>query len=602
MKLGSTGGGSLRPRLPIGGGLLGLALLVAGQARADWHIKQVAYLNRGQHWSAGRVVPYRPSQDSTPLLVFHGGIPYSFSGVYFYRYVSMNRYRLVKVDTGNASSGFVPGNMQPWQAGDVNGVGPLELLASNINMQPSVYYHLAVLYAPHGQWLCPDSVAWSRTYDSVGVYGEAPFYITDSDQDGKKEIFVWNDYRQRAFMCENVGLNLFHIVWESPVIGGFCFAFGDLDHDSLIEFATADPYPNGWVKVLKCTGDDRYVLWDSVAAPSPNGNDVFAARNLDGSGRSVMFVSFINYSHDYHTYLYTFEPTQGTKNYQAFLVDSSFCSGTMDARSCCGDIDGDDREEILWSNGDHIRAYRWIGPHQFEPIWYWAQDSTSANITVYDVNGNGYSEIIESGGGSTHIFEIEAIRVLNPNRRVTLHPGDTCRIRWQTFNPPPCDSISLFLRSDSAWRFDTLIHGLPPTDTSWVWTVPDIRSDSCRIVAIAYGPGWQYDESDTCFRIAPVGVEEQPPEPTYETKLVGAFPNPLTDATSIRFELSRQSQVSIRICDVSGRTAATLAEGVMKPGVYHRDWEVAPTVPNGIYFLEFSAAGLRESRKLILTR
>jgi hypothetical protein len=76
----------------------------------------------------------------------------------------------------------------------------------------------------------------------------------------------------------------------------------------------------------------------------------------------------------------------------------------------------------------------------------------------------------------------------------------------------------------------------------------------------------------------------------------------LTHATSIRFQLSRQTQVSLRICDVTGRTVATLADGIMRPGVYHRDWEVAPTVPDGVYFLSFSAGDLRESRKLILTR
>ncbi len=592
-------GGLNRPCAPAVAGVLTLALMLASQAGADWHIKQVAYLNRGLEMTYGRVVPYRLSGDSSPMLVFSGNIPFQhWAGINFYGYAPLNRYRLVKVDTGSGS-GTLPGDMIPWQAGDVNTAGPPELLAFN-----GYGYLSAVLYSPQGQWGCPDSLVWSRVYDSLPQNGWGPFYITDLDQDGKKEIFVWDATRPAAYLYENVGVNLFHIVWEDFTLKGSGFAFGDFDLDDTMEFATADWEQNGYVMILKCTGDNQYVHWDSVLTALPNGDDVFAARNLDGSNRAVLFVSFVNYASGNRTYLYTFEPTQGKRGYQAFLVDSSVYNGywSMAASSCCADIDGDGKEEVLWSNGDHIQAYRCIGPHQFERIWSWSQDSSEASVTAYDVNGNGYNEIIESGSGQTNIFEIEAIRVLNPNANITVHPGDTCRIRWKTFTPPRCDSISLFLRNDTSWTLDTLIHGLPPSDTAWTWTIPDIRSDYCHVVAIAYGPGWQYDESDTFFRILPLGVEESRTPLVSETRLIGAFPNPLTAATRVQFQLREQSRVNLRICDVSGRTVATLADGLVKPGVYHHDWEVAPTVPNGIYFLDFAAGAYKTTRKLVLAR
>lgn len=596
------GGGLCRPRHALDAGLLGLALLIVGQARADWRIKQMAHLDRGQEMTIGRVVPYRLSQDSSPMLIFSGDIPfYHGYGLYFYHYVPMNRYRLLKVDTCSGS-GSLPGDMIPWQEGDVNPAGPPELLAFN-----GYSYMSADLYSPEGRWGCPDSLAWSQIYDSSQEYSGEPLYITDLDQDGKKEIFVWDDARQHAYLYENVGQNLFHIVWEDFTLKGYEFAFGDFDSDDTMEFATADPLdaPNNWITILKCTGDNQYVHWDSVLTALPNGDDVFAARNLDGSNRAVLFVSFIDYANGNRTYLYTFEPTQGNKGYQAFFVDSSVYSGdlSMCASSCCADIDGDGLDEVLWSCGDHVQAYRCTGPHQFERIWSWSQDSSQANVTAYDVNSNGYNEIIESGSGQTNIFEIEAIRVLNPNTSMFLHPGDTCRIRWETFNPPRCDSVSLFLMTDTGWSLaDTLVHALPPGDTNWLWTVPNIRSGYCHVVAIAYGPGWQYDESDTFFQILPLGVEESAAPPVRETRLIGAFPNPLTAATSIQFQLKEQGLVNLRICDVTGRTVATLADGVMKSGVYHRDWQVAPTVPDGVYFLDFTAGAYKTTRKLVIAR
>jgi hypothetical protein len=132
--------------------------------------------------------------------------------------------------------------------------------------------------------------------------------------------------------------------------------------------------------------------------------------------------------------------------------------------------------------------------------------------------------------------------------------------------------------------------------------VPGVYSDSCKVKAIAYGPGWQYDESDSVFSIAPAGLEGSSSPPVYQTKLLGAFPNPLTALTRVQFQLREQGPVSLRICDVSGRTVAMLADGVMKPGVYHRDWEVAPAVPNGIYFVRLQTPNYAESKKLILTQ
>ena len=577
-----------------------LAVLFVVQASAEWHIKQVARLNRGQTWTFGRVVPYRLAPDSSPLLIFNGHIPNYPSGVYFYRYAPGNRYRLVKVDTGNTSSGFLPGNMVPWEAGDPNGTDPPLLLAYNGDMEPGAVYLRAVLYAPKGPWHCPDSVAWYQDYDTTQVYGSDPFYITDLDRDGRKEIFVWDGARGCIHLYENAGVNMFPEVWVDRNIRGCRFAFGDFDGDDTTEFATSMyQFPDGWIRVLKCAGDDRYVHWDSVATPMENGHDIFCAANLDGSGRAVVFVSFWRYLRS-RAWLYTCEPTQGTRGYQLFLVDSS-PSPEHYVSSCCTDIDRDGRDEVFWSCSDHILAYRRTGPHEFEQIWSWWQGGTTANVTACDVNGNGYDELIESGGDSTTIFEIEAIRVLNPNRRASLRPGDTCRICWETFNPPRCDSISLFLRSDTAWHLDTLTHGLPSTDTSWVWTVPDIRSDSCRIVAVAYGPGWQYDESDTAFAVSPSDIEERSEPRVTESKLDAVTPSTVGSVARIGFQLKERGRTRLSILDASGRSVETLVDASLNPGQYEAVW-IPGAAPPGVYFLVFVTVEHHEVRKVTLVR
>ena len=78
--------------------------------------------------------------------------------------------------------------------------------------------------------------------------------------------------------------------------------------------------------------------------------------------------------------------------------------------------------------------------------------------------------------------------------------------------------------------------------------------------------------------------------------------NPIRGNADIRFQLTKQGRVLLDVRDIAGRTVAVLADGVMNPGEYRRDWAVAPAVPTGIYFLSLKTPGCTETRKLILTR
>jgi len=591
--------------------LVGVVVTLTGLGlwASELRLKQVAYLNRGVTWTFGRVVLFRFSPDSSPLLVFRGNIPFNRYGVHFYHYVPWNRYRLVKVDTGSMGSGLVPGNMNPWDAADVNGDGHPELLAANHEeYSGGDIYLLVTLYVNPAQSLCPDSLVWRYSCDTNLVPGSEPCYITDLDQDGRAEIVRLYG---RFLIFENAGPDSFRFVWTNPnIIHGYRAAFGDFDEDGRMEFATAGIDYYDWVKVLKCTGDDQYTLWDSVAIHLPNGHDVFSARNLDGSNRAVFFVSFINYE-NYHTCLYMFEPTQGTRGYEAVLIDSSLFTGwRKNALSCCADVDGDSIEELFWSCGSHLLGYRKTGPRQFEQVWYWwNQDSSSANLTAYDVNGNGYNELIMSGDGRTFIFEIEAVKVISPNGGERLRPGDTCLIRWQTFTPPRCDSVSLFLKTDTTiypgerfWRLDTIVTGLSPSDSVYPWVVPDTQLAWAKVLAIAYGPGWQFDESDSAFRIVPGGVAEASLVPVREWSL-SVLSVPATAPVIIRWQVSQKANVSLKVYDAAGQLVRTLASGRTKPGAYTAVWDGTDSkgkrLAAGVYFYSLETGEKKLSRKVV---
>ncbi|MBE0643626.1 MAG: T9SS type A sorting domain-containing protein [Bacteroidetes bacterium] len=81
------------------------------------------------------------------------------------------------------------------------------------------------------------------------------------------------------------------------------------------------------------------------------------------------------------------------------------------------------------------------------------------------------------------------------------------------------------------------------------------------------------------------------------------YPNPFTaDAgTSIRFDLPKQAQVSLRLFDVTGRLVSTLLEGSHQAGSYTVRFAL-PTLPAGIYLYSLTVDGSRRTARMIITR
>jgi len=161
--------------------------------------------------------------------------------------------------------------------------------------------------------------------------------------------------------------------------------------------------------------------------------------------------------------------------------------------------------------------------------------------------------------------------------------------------------VSLFFTTDNGRNNRPIVHGLTPASDSFVWVIPDVHGDSCRVKAIAYGPGWQYDESDSCFSIWSAAVKEGHAQPVGETRLLGATPNPMGEETEIRYQLRQRNKVEIRICDVSGRTVVAPPAEVLEAGLHSFRWN-AGHVPKGVYFLSFHAGDYRDMMKLAKTK
>ncbi len=467
----------------------------------------------------------------------------------------------------------------------------------------------------------PCSLSWYFRYDSNTAIPDPVYYTPDLDQDGHKEII-----KAGGWIWENTGNNQNSFVWRGF---GYRYAFGDFDMDGKTNFASASLNSNRIMVVWECTGDDQYQTVYRDTAWQPNGADVFMTNDIDQDGRPEFYVAYQNVPRRM-LYLYMWEMI-GDDQYSRTLVDSLWFGGENLGRiSECGDIDADGIDECIWTTPTEIYVYKAVGDNNLQRVWDWYSDHGSMKSlvsAVYDINNDGYNELIAAGNGKISIFEIDAVDLMSPNRG-SYQPGDTIPIRWATRSPPHCDSLSLFLRCDSLWSIDTIAHGLPAADTLYQWVIPASVPDTGRVVVIAYGPGWQFDISDSAITFTGGGVAEGARNVPPQWSL-SISPNPARGAFTVRYDVPdvmspRRSggassearfltsfgmtadragncpRMSLGLYDAGGRLVRSLSEGGVAPGGYEVKLP-SDALPAGVYFCTLENGAKRLSRKVILT-
>ncbi len=478
----------------------------------------------------------------------------------------------------------------------------------------------------NGTWPYPLYVYESPTYNSnptnivwqdsgfMNIYGG---YITDLDQDGLKEILFGycDDSGHHTCVYENTGDNEYVLVWQDTINAFYGGISGDFDLDGKVEFITDwGGYPS-LIFWWECCGDNNYEPIFLGMLPGPNSREVFKGKDMDANGKPEILVTCVCFLYG-RAYLYLYESI-GDNNYDFFLVDSitNLWYAINWQSSCCGDIDADGKEEIVWSTFNRWHIYKATGIHQYQKIYSsnWTYHDVTM-INVYDLNGNGYPEIIESWFQNgippikgTAIWEIQGVKILQPNYGYILHPGADYQIIWQKFDPPGADSFALFFSSDNGNTYDTIAMGIPGCDTTYQWIVPDIISDSCKIMIWAYGPprpnenrprGIAWDFGD--FKIRPLGIEIDTRYRIQDASLK-ILQNPsFNGRLKIQYAVPKPSKVRFVIYNVLGQVEQVLVDAHKPAGVY--ELETQNPLTTGVYFVAFQIGRSKATAKVVMIK
>jgi hypothetical protein len=575
-----------------------VAFVVCTAILAAMNMRRIARIPSGPYYGLN-VACCDSDHDSLPELMFATGTiqPSNPERIELWEHQGWNQFSLVFADTGAYPhpAGITIGNAIPFAAGDIDGDGLTDIVCVTTepdSANPRLEYDDVITIESPDSFSYPSRLSWFYRYDSNQVIPYPTYLAPDLDGDGHEEIMMGGD------MWENVGNDSNELVWTS---GGRCgpnIAYGDFDMDGKMNFATGYATMYVW----ECTGDDQYQVVYQDDVGQSNGYDVFTTNDIDGDGPPEFYVAYENVPRG-KMYLYMWEADEiGSDVYHRTLIDSVSFSGTDWGRwSECGDINADGIDECIWTTPDIIKVYKAVGNDDLEEVWHWNNDHggfRSLVSTVYDINNDGYNELITAGNTKISIFEIDGVDLLSPNGG-SCSVGDTVPIRWAVNTPPRCDSLSLFLKRDSLWNLSTIATGLPGTDTLYRWVVPANVPDTGRIVVMAYGPGHQWDMSDSVVTFIGGGVAEGTHSMPTQWSL-SVSPNPARGALSVRYDVPTQTRVSVGVYDAGGRLVRSLSEGAVRPGRYEVKLP-SGILPAGVYFCTLAYDAKRISGKVVLT-
>ncbi len=98
---------------------------------------------------------------------------------------------------------------------------------------------------------------------------------------------------------------------------------------------------------------------------------------------------------------------------------------------------------------------------------------------------------------------------------------------------------------------------------------------------------------------SPVAIADDPQSLPAAFELAQNYPNPFNPSTTIRYQLAKNVNVSLKVYDMLGQEVATLVNQFQQAGVYEETFQ-AENLSTGIYFYSLTAGNFQRVRKMIL--
>jgi agmatine/peptidylarginine deiminase len=99
-----------------------------------------------------------------------------------------------------------------------------------------------------------------------------------------------------------------------------------------------------------------------------------------------------------------------------------------------------------------------------------------------------------------------------------------------------------------------------------------------------------------------LGLSQNNPGIPDKFNLYQNYPNPFNPATTIKIDIAKSSNMTLKVYDITGREAAVLLNTHLEAGSYRYEWKPPAGLASGVYFYRLQADDFIQVRKLILIK
>ena len=98
-----------------------------------------------------------------------------------------------------------------------------------------------------------------------------------------------------------------------------------------------------------------------------------------------------------------------------------------------------------------------------------------------------------------------------------------------------------------------------------------------------------------------VGIDDEQPNLPKEFALEQNYPNPFNPSTTLKYEIPKESYITLKVYDILGREVETLVNKEQKAGYYEVEFD-ASNLTSGIYLINIRAEGLSSKKRFTLVK
>lgn len=467
---------------------------------------------------------------------------------------------------------------------------------------------------------------------AVNAYGR--YISVDVDKNGKNEIYGYGiQYNQEHFFYQpriynQVIDSLFTQIYSFPDSGGQFFDIGDITGDGLFDLISASF--NGLKFYKQNTPTDLINIYNFTYNPFPpvyQFNDVtFYDIDGDGNQELIYFLdagsidnvwAVSNHIAKYNSQINSYELIYYNRPQPEY-----FTSGIS-----TGDFDQDGKGNFATGSiGGKFYIYEYVQGTQYQVEFTKELETYNAFLTIMtdDMDGNGKPEIWIGGdfgsgvyGGVTRLFAFEASSpgIYEQVYQIDIRGLFSAIYGKLRYTDLDGDGIKdLFLtNANLAFGFNydgngnyymDFIKRMPDLDSIYVYQsldrvdIADLNGDGIVEIIPQYllNKGWQGSlEFRSVFlkRDKLTGIDDENIIYPSDYNLFQNFPNPFNPQTKIKYVVSSESKISIRIYNALGKEIKELLNTTRSSGVYEIIWKgtdnLGNKVSSGVYFITMEA-------------